>query len=69
MRKLKVTEVYYGGIFAVPAYVIMEVAKEPAVRQVMINLEKIMTRSVTTTLGLKSFMQKGCGRDHLQMHY
>ena len=36
----KVTEVCYGGTFAVPAYRIIEVAKEPTVRQVMINLER-----------------------------
>jgi hypothetical protein len=45
-----VTEVCYGGTFAVPANRIMELAKEPAARQVMMNLEEILTRNVATSI-------------------
>ena len=45
-----VTEVCYGGTFAVPASRIMSLAKEPVVRQVMVNLEEILSRNATTTI-------------------
>ena len=46
-----VTEVCYGGTFAVPAYRIMELAKEPSVRKVVMDLEEILlTRNVTSSV-------------------
>jgi hypothetical protein len=46
-----VTEVCYGGTFALPAYRIMELAKDPAVRNVVMNLEEILlTRNVTSSV-------------------
>jgi hypothetical protein len=46
-----VTEVCYGGTFAVPAYRIMELAKEPSVRKVVMDLEEILlTRNVASSV-------------------
>lgn len=45
------TEVCYGGTFAVPAYRIMELAKEPSVRKVVMDLEEILlTRNVASSV-------------------
>jgi len=46
----QVTEVCYGGTFAVPAWRIIFLAKEPRVRQVMMNLEDILSRNNTTSI-------------------
>ena len=45
-----VTQVCYGGAFAVPASRIITLAKEPRTRQVMMNFEEILSRNVTTSI-------------------